>query len=303
MFSISTVWNAYRHASAEAMIEELSASGCEAIELSFTLPAELFPGVLDLARAGRVKVSSLHNYCPPPLVPRSGRISPDLPSLASRDERERSWAVRQTMRTIDAAKAMKARAVVLHLGKIPLREAGRKIIDLAMEDGDERRRQALRDSFLRKRAKKAGPYLEGVFQSLLSLTAYAEGTGVLLGVENRYFLEEIPSLDEIGAIFDRIPSPALGYWHDIGHAQVKENAGLEEHGEYLRRYGGRLIGMHVHDVIGASDHRAPLQGRFDFARVKDYLRRDILKVFEIHPPATDEEVRRGIEHIRNLVQG
>jgi sugar phosphate isomerase/epimerase len=303
MFSISTVWNAWRHSSAEAMAKELLSFGCEAIELSFTLPPELFPGVLDLARAGKVKVSSLHNYCPPPLFPSSGRVGPDSPSLSSRDGRERTWAVNQTMRTIDAARAMKARAVVLHMGKIPLRDAGRKVLALAVDGGDQLRLRSARDSFLRKRAKLAGFHLEEAVRSLTALAAHAASAGILLGVENRYFLEEIPSLDEVGIILERVPSPALGYWHDIGHAQVKENAGLEEHAEYLKRYGHRLIGMHIHDVIGASDHRAPLQGEFDYGLVKDYLRRDILKVFEIHPQSAPEEVKRGIEHIRKLVDG
>lgn len=303
MFSISTVWNAWRHSSAQAMAQELAAFSCEAIELSFTLPPDLFPGVLDLARSGQVRVSSLHNYCPPPLFPHSGQIGPDSPSLSSRDDRERTWAVRQTMRTIDAARAMKARAVVLHLGKIPLQDAGRKVLSLAVEGGDGERLRAARDSYLRRRAKLAGYHLEEAVRSLRALAAHAASAGVLLGVENRYFLEEVPSLDEVGVILDRVDSAAVGYWHDIGHAQVKENAGLERHEEYLRRYGDRLIGMHIHDVVGASDHRAPLLGVFDYGLVKDFLRRDVLKVFEIHPSAAPEELRRGIAHVRNLAEG
>jgi len=303
MFSISTVWNAWRHSSAEAMTQELLSFACEEVEISFTLPPDLFPGVLDLARSGRIKVSSLHNYCPPPLFPGSGHTGPDSPSLSSRNDRERSWAVRETMRTIDAARAMKARAVVLHMGKVPMGDAGSKYLSMAMEGTDRYRLRSARDAFLRKRAKLAGFHLEEAIRSLTALSAHAASAGIRLGVENRYFLEEIPSLDEVGILLDRVPSPALGYWHDIGHAQVKENSGLEEHGEYLERYGERLVGMHIHDVIGSSDHRAPLEGAFDFGLVKDYLRRDILKVFEIHPSAAPEELRRGIEYVRKLAEG
>ena len=58
--------------------------------------------------------------------------------------------------------------------------------------------------------------------------------------------------------------------------------------------------MHIHDVTLSRDHKAPGQGEFDFKRLQEYLRRDIIKVFEIHPPAAAEEIRTGVKYIKNL---
>jgi hypothetical protein len=44
-------------------------------------------------------------------------------------------------------------------------------------------------------------------------------------------------------------SPNLVYWHDCGHAQIKENLGFIHHALHLESLAPRLAGFHVHDVI------------------------------------------------------
>jgi len=283
------------------MIEEIRSLGFEYCELSFLLTARLFRDIPELVRQGKIKISSLHNYCPPPLE--SGRKSDRLqgPSLSALDERERSWAVRQTMRTIDAAKDLGAGAVVLHLGKIKLGSLPSKLRTLAESGGRKSRRyQSLKEKILKKRRSRRKPFVGQALKSVRRLAEYGEERKIPLGIETRYSISEFPALDEFGTLLEQISSPFIGYWHDAGHAQVKENLGLEEHEEYLRRYGPRLIGMHIHDVTLSRDHKAPGQGEFDFKRLGEFLKRDTIKVFEIHPPATAEEIKAGVEYVKNL---
>ena len=47
--------------------------------------------------------------------------------------------------------------------------------------------------------------------------------------------------------------------------------GFLEHEEFLRRYGDRLVGMHVHDTLGGRDRLAPGMGQTDFEMLARYL--------------------------------
>jgi sugar phosphate isomerase/epimerase len=77
--------------------------------------------------------------------------------------------------------------------------------------------------------------------------------------------------------------------------------GLYDHKrDFLDRLGSRLIGIHLHDVTGVDDHRAPLMGSFDFSILKPYIKKDTLLVLEPHYPAAPDEIIRGAEHISKL---
>jgi len=58
------------------------------------------------------------------------------------------------------------------------------------------------------------------------IAADAEARGIKLGVENRQALEELPIESDYQFLFREVASPSLVYWHDTGHAQIKENLDL-----------------------------------------------------------------------------
>jgi sugar phosphate isomerase/epimerase len=301
MFSISTVWNAWRHKTAQSMVAELKELGFNRLELSFGLPSQLVADIGRMVAEGSIAVGSLHNYCPAPLLRDGQTLSHSILPLSNPDEEERRWAVRQTMRTIETARSLGAAAVVLHMGKVRIRPISPKLMMLA-ENGEVQsgRSERLRSKLRARRESKKEKYLEQSAKSLRDLAPQAEEVGIKLGIENRYYPEEIPDLNEIGRLIEWTDSPAVGYWHDIGHAAVKENIGWEAQREYLKRYGENLIGMHIHDVILTRDHKAPLQGEIDFSRIAEYMREDVLKVVEVHPIATAEEIKNGLAFLRRL---
>ena len=60
----------------------------------------------------------------------------------------------------------------------------------------------------------------------------------------------------------------------------------------------------MHDIIGViDDHRAPGSGTFDFRRLKPYIREDLIKVLEIHEPASADDILNGVENLDKVFQG
>ncbi|MBW2138526.1 MAG: TIM barrel protein [Deltaproteobacteria bacterium] len=92
----------------------------------------------------------------------------------------------------------------------------------------------------------------------------AESEGIGLGIENRYYYYELPTLDNLRTIFEEFEGSPIGYWHDTGHAHANEVLGIIRRGELLEAYGGRLLGIHVHDARGLEDHLVPGAGEIDF---------------------------------------
>jgi sugar phosphate isomerase/epimerase len=56
-----------------------------------------------------------------------------------------------------------------------------------------------------------------------------------------------------------------------------------------------LHGMHLHDAIFTADHKAPGTGEIDFGAILELVPGGALKVLELAPSATREEILRGLE--------
>ena len=98
--------------------------------------------------------------------------------------------------------------------------------------------------------------------------------------------------------------PSIGLFRttlcDVGHAQVNENLGLEKHSAFLEKYAKHMVGMHIHDIDGSQDHLAPGMGNFDFTILKPYLKKNTIKVLEIHQPATAVQVKAGVSYLNGM---
>ena len=159
-----------------------------------------------------------------------------------------------------------------------------------------------KEEMVRERKQKSSPYLIKTTQSLAEISEYAEKKGIILGIETRYYYQEIPSFDEFEILFSEIDSPAVFYWHDIGHAQAIETLGLGKHDLLLRQQAKRMAGMHIHDIEGMDDHRAPLAGGFSFERILPYVASNTIQVLEFRPTATPELIQKGLIHLEELLK-
>jgi len=93
----------------------------------------------------------------------------------------------------------------------------------------------------------------------------------------------------------------VGYWHDCGHAQIKEHLGFISHRLQLENLSPRLIGFHIHDVeYPGRDHRAPGTGTVDFAALRPVVKPEHVKVFEFSPSLTPEAALGGVKFVKGL---
>lgn len=282
------------------MLREIRALGFEYVELSHGTRLSLLPGILEAVAAGEIKVSSVHNFCPLPVGVDSP--SPNLYEFSSRRERERELAHRYTLKTLDFAARVGAPVVVLHLGSIEARDYTGKLVDL-LERGENRspRYEQLRAEAAAKLQAGKTKFWERTREALHQLLPEAEKRGIRLGCENRQGLEELPLDADFPELFREFASPFLGYWHDTGHAQIKENLGFIQHAAQLASLRDRLLGLHIHDVqFPAQDHCPPGDGAINFAALKPALRPEHWKVFELSPGLPAEAVQRGVAHLKAL---
>jgi sugar phosphate isomerase/epimerase len=281
------------------MLREIRNLGFEYAELSHGTRISLMPGILDAVQAGEIRISSLHNFCPLPMG--VDHAAPNLYQFSAERPRERELALRHTLKTLEFASRVKAPAVVLHLGSIDMKNYTDKFLELvAQGQKDTTKYQRLCAELDERREAKKNPFFDRVKELIKKLLPEAEGRGIKLGAENRQALEELPIESDYGFLFRELASPNFGYWHDTGHAQIKENLGFLHHAMHLESLSAHLIGFHIHDVqFPGRDHCPPGSGSVDFKALKPLVKPAHLKVFELSPSLAPEEVKRGVDFVKN----
>jgi sugar phosphate isomerase/epimerase len=300
MFSFSTCWNSHRHQDGRALLREIRDLGFEYAELSHGTRISLLPGILEAVGAGEMRISTLHNFCPLPMG--VNHSAPNLYQFSDERPRERELAHKHTLKTLDFAARVKAPLVVLHVGSIEMKGYTDKLLEMLPAGGkDSPKYQKLCAELTEKRDKKKKDFWARTIEALKKLAPEAESRGVKLGVENRQSLEELPVEADYDSLFQEISSPSLVYWHDTGHAQIKENLGFINHRAHLEARRDRLAGFHIHDVqFPGRDHCAPGSGMIDFAALKPSVKPEHIKVFEFSPSLSSEEAARGVAHVKKI---
>src|ERR1043166_5174867 len=282
MYSLSTCWNSHRHTDGAAMLREIRDLGFDYAELSHGIRISLLPGILKAVDAGEIKISSLHNFCPLPMGV--------------------EHAFKHTIKTLDTAVRVKAQLVVLHMGCIEIKDYTDKLLDM-VKDGKKGtpKYEKLCEEVTFKREEKKEKAMANAYELLGRLVAEAEPRGLKLGIENREALEEILFESDFPFFFKEFTSPSVVYWHDTGHAQIKENLGFIHHAMHLESMAERLYGFHIHDVqFPGRDHRAPGTGMIDFAALRPIVKPEHLKVFELSPSLSPEEAAAGVAHLKAI---
>ena len=282
------------------MLREIRELGFEYAELSHGVSISLMPGILAAVEAGEIKISSLHNFCPLPMG--VTHAAPNLYEFSAEKDFERELAVRYTLQTFEFARRAKAPAVVLHLGSMELKDYTSRLCDLLQRDGKPTPKfESLRTEAVAKQEAVKGKFVARMYETLRKLLPEAEKRGLKLGCENRQALEEIPLESDFVSFFREFAGPNVAYWHDIGHAQIKENLGLIRHMEHLESLAGRLMGFHIHDVqFPARDHAVPGTGMVDFAALKPWVKPEHIKVFELSPGLPVDKVKAGVAHVKAI---
>jgi sugar phosphate isomerase/epimerase len=309
ILSLSSCWLSHRHTDGYAMIREMADLGFEYAELSHGIRISLIPGIMQAVEEGVIKISSTHNFCP--LPPGVNQAAPNLFEPSVREPREHQQWVRHTKRTIDFASQMKARLVVCHLGSVVFFwfNPGARIRNyLEKHPGlvakDDPQYQALLTKSLAKLRARMGPYWEQTQKSIRGMLEYAAAKGVKLALENREKFEELPIDADYPAFVASFPpgSPA-GYWHDTGHAHLKETEGLIDHRQQLRDNAASQLGFHLHDVNAEGDDHQPIgSGKIDFEMVNSFWQPHHTLVLELSPRTAVEDVLLSKQRLEEMIR-
>ena len=282
------------------MLREIRELGFEYAELSHGIRISLIPGIYEAVDAGEIKISSVHNFCPLPMGIQ--HAAPNIFKFTSSSRGERENARKHTLKTIETARRVNSSVVVLHMGRVGMRDYTEKLIQLAAEGKkDSKKYEKLCETVLEKREKRKEKPSEFADEMLKSLEEEARQAGVRLVIENREALEEIPFEGDFPFWLRQWNQETFGYWHDTGHAQIKENLGFILHQFHLENMTDRLLGFHIHDVeFPGRDHREPGTGTVDWKALKPLVKPEHIKVFEFSPSLSAEEVVRGASFVRDL---
>jgi sugar phosphate isomerase/epimerase len=291
--SFSTMWANNKFPALDDFFIAARQMGFAKVELSHQINSAMLAGI----ELDHYQFSSIHEPCPADISTETLKARDWL--VSSPDEESQRQGVASIKRSIDLAQALGVRIVVMHSGSIQadgsleinLRavfEAGR---------GHSQEYSEIKNRMAEIRAARAGICLEFVKMSLLDLLDYAGRFGVRLGLENRYHYFDIPNLDEMGVLLSLAGPDQLGFVYDTGHAQALDRLGFYPHEEWLQRYSARMIGVHLHDVIGITDHYAPGLGEVDFDVVAAYLPEDAFRTCEFQVVNTTEQVKAGLKFL------
>jgi len=295
MIALSTAYNISKHNSAQSLVKEIKELGFSSVELNVEVPEIFIPEI-----SRELKIVSVHNFCPKVDYVPPGKTIYSPYNISAADTDERKLAVELTKKTVDTASGVGAPAIVIHSGEVVMEFTGRMLAKIYNETKGKNGYEKHLSGFLLERQSKAKKFLDNVISSLDEILNYSLKKKVKLGIENRFWTNEIPSFEEMGIIFEKLKSGYIGLWYDIGHAVIAEKQGLVKNRiDYLEMFGSKLIGVHLHDVVDVYDHKAPGTGEVNFKKISQYLKPDTIIVNETHPSATKEELTKSIEYLKN----
>jgi len=297
MLSISTYWNSHRHhEDGLHMVYEALLLGFESMELSHDLSPVLLPGFYDIhakdKRCGRTRMNftGVHNF--------GSTTVKDSESheFTSPSSQKREQAILFTKNSIDVSADLEGNYVILALGQAPMSNYSSRLIELVGEGQlYSKSFAALKLEMIREREGIGTAYLDWVRQVLDELIPYAQEKGICLGLESRGLFEEVPNEREMEMLLDEYDTPAIGYWHDFGNVQLKENLGLLDHRQWLEKMMPRLIGCCVHDVIWpAENHSIPFNGDIDFDELIPLVPKDVPLVWQINPRRKSDDIKSAL---------
>jgi len=300
MLSISTSWMD-SDTDIKQWLAQVKELGFDAVELSYKVTDDQLKDAEAVLKELQLKVSSIHNFCPTPNDEPSDRHLSNYYRLSSLDEHERQQAVKWTNIAINTAQRVGAGVVVIHAGTCDFEdERSPKLFDLYVNgQRDSEAFSEERTRILTLREEKKGPYIEALKKSLIEVMAYSQSKNIIIGLETRYYPIEIPNFEEIGYFLDIYGKKGMGYWHDVGHAEMNDQLGIRSHEEFLKTYKEYLIGVHLHGIRGRRDHLAPFEGDMELSKFLPYFGWNVLKVVESKPFASAELIEEAVAKLKS----
>jgi HAD superfamily hydrolase (TIGR01549 family) len=294
--ALSTMW----HVDQKIPFNQTFAEGRKAGFCRFELNHRVSPELFKQWDPDLYYISTVHDPCPAEYTNDEFKVNDYL--ISSLDEKKRIKGLDITKKTVETAQNLGARSIVIHPGMImcdyspetQLKQLYHKGLKGSVEY------EALKKHMIEFRKKVAPAHVEQVLKSLTSLIEFSRGSGIEIGLENRYHFFDIPLIDEMQLMLDLCDEEWYGFQYDVGHAQVLSQLGFLQHEDWLKRFGKRIIGVHLQDVDGITDHQIPGSGDIDYHMVKRAIPDHAHLTLEVNPHLTTDELRGGLEHLEKF---
>ena len=288
--ALSTMWWNKEAENAETFFSKGRQLGFARFELNHQVPTEAFNSI----DFNRYSIGSLHDPCP--AFVSAKQLERDDVQITSLDENLRAEAVDGMKQTIDQAYQLGSRMVVIHPGRVSgdhsLDEALRQMYREGKKGTPEYNQ--LRDRLVSDRLERGIPHQAQLLRSLEALIEYSSDLGLRLGFENRFHYYELPVFEEMQEILNTFQQPWVGWQLDIGHLQVHHALGLTTFKGWMEAFSPRMIGVHLHDVVGISDHRPPGTGEVDFSYVSKLLPETTYRTLEVEKRYLYSEIETSL---------
>jgi sugar phosphate isomerase/epimerase len=298
-YSFSTCWNIKRHQTGSAMINEIRELGFRFVELNYNVTNELLSTIEPMIERGEIGVSSVHNTFPHVADPDYGT---DSVLLGFDDEEKRQRSIELLIRSAEYANRYGAKAVVVHPGEVPFDyNIDNELKKIYNEQGLESAAYTkLWSEMIERREAAAGHYLRRIGDSLEEVCERidAKGWDVSIGIETRSRCYQMPTLREAKSIFDRLQGARVGLWYDFGHGMMMERMGLYDNARDMEAIKDNVVGIHIHETVGLSDHWCPYVHSGDmeyFDRFLPIIAAAPVKVYELKAVCTPEEIEQSHE--------
>lgn len=297
VYSFSTCWNIRKHTTGENMIREIAELGFRRVELNYNVTKEMLTTIEPMIERGEIGISSVHNTFPHDPDPDYGT---DSVLLGFEDEVKRQRAIELLLESAEYAHRYGGEAVVVHPGEVPFHEdISKELGQLYNEEGPDspKYRSKWAELMERRQALSSG-YVEKIIASLDEVCnrAEAKGLDVRFGIETRSRPQQIPTLAEAKTIITALKGAPVGIWYDTGHAIMMDRLGLYDSVGEMQGLMDDIVGVHIHETLGLSDHWCPYVHSKDMHFYDAYLpmiRRAQVKVYELKSACQPEEIHES----------
>lgn len=291
--ALSTMW----HVDQNIAFNETFEKGRQAGFCRFELNHRVNPALFNQWDADKFYISTVHDPCPAEFTGEEFKENDFL--ISSLDEKKRIRGLDILKKTVETAINLGSRSIVVHPGMIVCDYSPESRLKKMYQSGSKGtpEYEDLRVAMIKSRKKLAPPHVDQVLKSLTELIEFMDGSSIEVGLENRYHFYDIPLIDEMQLMLELCDQEWYGFQYDVGHAQVLSQLGFVAHEDWLKRFGHRIIGVHLQDVQGIIDHQIPGSGDIDYHMVKNYIPDHAQLTLEVNPRLTVEELTQGLEHL------
>lgn len=296
-YSFSTCWNIKRHTSGADMVQEIADLGFCRVELNYNVTKDMLATIEPMIERGEIGISSVHNTFPHVPDPDYGT---DSVLLGFEDEEKRKRAIELLVGSAEYAHRYGAEAVVVHPGEVPFEpDISKELSRLYHDEGkDSLAYRSKWEELMERREALAAGYVQKIIASLDEVCnkAISKGIKVRFGIETRSRPQQIPTLAEAKTIIQALRGAPVGIWYDTGHAIMMDRLGLYDSVGEMDGLMDDIVGVHIHETLGLSDHWCPYVHSKDMNFYDAYLpmiRRAQVKVYELKAACKPEEIHES----------